>query len=112
MRGRHASDQPTKASQKSRSGSTVFGLSKRTLRLYHLDGLKTPRCWMWGPQWKRHFQVRARRIAEVAPASAKYFRTGATVLVFSFEDDIRELVLEEIRPGVYAQWSDPRERYR
>jgi hypothetical protein len=32
---------------------------------------------------------------------------GKKVLVFSFEDDLRELMFEEIRPGVYAQWSGP-----
>jgi len=29
---------------------------------------------------------------------------------YDMEEDVRELVCEEVRPGVYAEWSDARER--
>jgi hypothetical protein len=63
--------------------------------LYQCDRLQHARVWMTGPHWRKCFGV----------------QRAMTVLLFSFEEDVRELVLEEIRPGVYAQWSDPRERF-
>jgi hypothetical protein len=52
-----------------------------------------------------------RPIADVDPPWASRCRAGRKfVLVFTFEDEVRERVLEEIRPGVFAQWSAPLER--
>lgn len=81
-------------------------------RLYSLDHLPMVRVWMHGRRWRRHFGVREVPIAEFAPSSAPYHRPGKKLLVFSLEDDVRELVLEELRPGVYAEWSDPRDLFR
>lgn len=79
-------------------------------RLFSLDRLRV-RVWMWGPRWRRAFGVREVPLTEIAPESVPYHprARGKTLLVFSLEDEVRERVLEEIRPGVYAQWSDPRE---
>lgn len=73
-------------------------------RLYVFDELQMPRVWITGPRWRRHFGVRE--------ACHRIQRTS--MLIYSFEDDVRELVLGqlEIRPGVYAQWVDPREMCR
>lgn len=49
-------------------------------------------------------------IATVDPIAAQYHRPGRKLLVFTFEDEVRELVLERLNHEVYAQWSDPRER--
>lgn len=79
-------------------------------RVYNLEQLPLPRCYMCGPKWRRLFDVEERLLADIRPESAIYHRPGKTILVFSFEHDVRELVLEELRPGVFAMWSDPRER--
>jgi hypothetical protein len=82
-------------------------------RVFVFDGLRMPRVWMHGRRWKRHFGVRAVPLVDVAPGAAPYHRVGKTLLVYTFEEDIRELVLlgRELRPGVYAQWWDPRELF-
>lgn len=69
-----------------------------------------PRAFMYGPRWRRHFDVREVPVADVDPVAAKYHRPGRTLLVFTFEPDVRELLQLEIRPGVFAEWSDPREQ--
>jgi hypothetical protein len=68
-------------------------------RLWNADHLPMPRVFMIGPRWRRHFGVKS---------EPRAFRSSK--LTFTFEPDVRELVLDEIRPGVYAQWSDPFER--
>lgn len=84
----------------------------RALRhIYSVDDLPMPRAFMHGPKWRRHFEVQAVPIAVLSPALASFHRPGRTVLTFSFETDVRELVLEQLRPGVFAEWSDPRERF-
>ena len=76
-----------------------------------IDELPMPRAWMHGPRWQSHFGVTQRPIADVDPPWASRCRAGRKfVLVFTFEDEVRERVLEEIRPGVFAQWSAPLER--
>lgn len=30
--------------------------------------------------------------------------------MYDLEEDVRELVCEELRPGIYAEWADARER--
>jgi hypothetical protein len=43
---------------------------------------------------------------------APWFLTAAIARgYYDFSDDVRELVLEPIRDDVYAEWSDPRERW-
>lgn len=69
-------------------------------RIFNDDHLPMPRVFMHGPRWRRHFNVQA----------VSVWGHGSR-LVFSFEEDVRERVQEEIRPGVYAEWSDPRERF-
>jgi hypothetical protein len=71
------------------------------------------RVFMYGPKWRRHFKVIEVPIADVDAATAQYYQprsNRAKLLMFTLEDDVRELVTEEVRPGVTAQWSDPRER--
>lgn len=80
-------------------------------RIYVLDGLRMPRVWMHGPKWRRLFDVREVLLVDLLPPSLdRYFDPRRKALTWSFEDDIRELIQDEIRPGVYAQWSDPLER--
>lgn len=46
-----------------------------------------------GPKWRQFF-----------------YEPGSREVRDVFHEDVRERVLEEVRPGVYAQWSDPFER--
>lgn len=75
-------------------------------RLYSADRLRV-RVWMWGPRWRSAFGVTRVPIAEFDPRVAPLFRPGTKLSVFTLEEDVRERVLDEIRPGVYAMWSDP-----
>lgn len=78
-------------------------------RIYVLDGLRTSRVWMHGPRWRSSFGVREVPLVDLLHPPC-VSNTKRKVLTWSFEDDIRELMLDEIRPGVFAQWSDPFER--
>jgi hypothetical protein len=85
-----------------------------TRRIFVLDGLRMPRVWTHGPQWKRSFGVREVPLVDLlAPGEREKFDLEShpkllrPVLTWSFEEDLRELIQEEIRPGVYAEWSDP-----
>jgi hypothetical protein len=82
----------------------------RMLRVRVKDHLPMAGVWMRGPKWQRAFNVQCRRIAEVEPAEAVHYRPSQTFWWYDFEADVRERVLDEIRPGVVAEWSDPRER--
>jgi hypothetical protein len=78
-----------------------------TRRMWSLDGLLMPRVYMRGPKWRRSFGVREVPIAEIDPDAACFHRPGRKLLMFSLEDDVRELLLiglDELRPGVFAQW--------
>lgn len=79
-----------------------------TRRMWSIDHLTMPRCWMHGPRWRTHFDVKQIPIADlVSKEEARWHRPGRKLLVFSLEDDIRELLYagaDEIRPGVYAEW--------
>jgi hypothetical protein len=79
-------------------------------QLFSLDYIRV-RTWMWGPRWRSLFGVRHVPLVEVNPIAAPYHPADKKVWLFTLEDDVRERVLEEIRPGVYADWSDPRERF-
>lgn len=74
-------------------------MPRRCQRLWSLDALPMVRAFMYGPRWKKHFGVAFKFVA---------FPADGRVLAFTLEDEIRERVLDEIRPGVIAQWSDPR----
>jgi hypothetical protein len=81
---------------------------RRILRLYCLEPTLV-RAWFYGPKWKRLCGVREVPISDVVPADqVGWHRKGKRLLVFSHEDEIRERVLDEIRPGVFAMWTDPR----
>jgi hypothetical protein len=73
-------------------------------RMACLAPLPNIRVFLHGPRWRRTFDVK-----EVATALP---RGGPVrlVLLYDFEADVRELVLDELRPDVFAMWSDPRER--
>ena len=73
--------------------------------------LRNVRVFVAGPQRRRAFNIRRRPIAEVAPLAAQCHRRGKQLWWFDLEDDVRELVLERIRFDVYAEWTDPRERW-
>jgi hypothetical protein len=99
--------------QNPRPPLTLAGLGDRTKRrgqrrghrrVWVFDNLRMPRVWMTGPKWRRYFGVR----------DACHRIQRMSMLIYSFEDDVRELVLGplEIRPGVYAQWVDPWEILR
>lgn len=62
---------------------------------------------MWGPKWRRYFDVREVAIADLDPAAVPFHPRGKKLLMFTLEDDVRERVMigrEELRPGVYAMW--------
>lgn len=75
------------------------------------DDLPILRTLICGPDWRKGFEVRRRRASEIWPhvGRVRSRRARKTVLAFTFEQDIRERICEELRPGVYAQWSDPYE---
>ena len=84
----------------------------RMLRVRVKDPLPMARVWMRGPKWKRAFDVRHGLLADVDPVvAARFGRPGVKFWWYDFELDVRELVLEEIRPGVVAEWTDPYERW-
>ena len=70
---------------------------KGTRRVWSPDRLPMPRALFHGPKWRRRCDVYL--LGSVTPK-----------LVFSFEDEVRERVLEQLRPGVFAMWSDPFEQ--
>ena len=80
--------------------------------MWSLDRLPMARAFFTGPKWRRHFDVREIPIADVDPEAARLHRPGRKLLMFTFEEDVRELVQlgagtfrgEELRPGVFAQW--------
>jgi hypothetical protein len=85
-------------------------LRRGTRRMWSLDQLPMARTFMTGPRWRSSFGVLEVPIVELDPDAARFHRPGRKLLMFSLEEDVRELLLEEIRPGVFAAWSDPRER--
>ena len=86
------------------------GRRRRSLRrMWSLDQLPMPRAWFTGPRWKRLCEVRELPIADVDPVAAQYHRPGRKLLLFSFEDEVRERVLVRLRDDVYAEWTDPLE---
>lgn len=86
------------------------GRRRRSVRrMWSFDGLPMPRAFFGGPKWKRLFDVREVPIAEVHPIAAQYHRPGRKLLLFSFEDEVRERTLERIAPERFAMWSDPAE---
>jgi len=87
------------------------GQRRRAMRrMWSMEQLPMPRAFFRGPRWKRLCGVRETPIVEIDPVAAQYHRKGRKLLIFSFEDDVRERVLEELRPEVFAMWSDPREQ--
>jgi hypothetical protein len=74
------------------------------------------RALLMGPKSKRHFGVQQRSIEEIRPPWWALVRQGRRwVLVFTLEEDVRELVtiggwqherFDELRPGVFAMWGD------
>lgn len=87
-------------------------MKKRSIRrLYSTDGLGV-HVFMTGPRWRSHFQIREVPIADVVPPDQiSWHPRGKKILMFSLEDECRERMCEEIRPGVFAMWSDPYERW-
>ena len=65
-----------------------------------------PRVWLWGPKWKRLFDIRTPLMSEVSPEAARYH----PLLVYNLESDVRELVCERLRFDVVAEWADAREQ--
>ncbi len=84
--------------------------TKANRRMWSLDGLPMPRAFFRGPRWKRECEVREVPIAEIDSVAARFHRLGRKLLVFSFENEVRERACHEIRPGVSAEWSDPLEQ--
>jgi hypothetical protein len=80
------------------------------MRLWSLDRLPMARAFLTGPRWRSTFDVQKRSLAEIRPPWWRHVRSGRKwVWVFTLEEDVRERLLEELSPGVFAQWSDPRE---
>jgi hypothetical protein len=87
------------------------GRRRRSLRrMWSLEQLPMPRAFFTGPKWKRLCEVREVPIAEIHPQAAELHRPGRKLLIFSFEDEVRERVLERLGHDVFACWSDPREQ--
>lgn len=80
-------------------------------RMWSLDNLPLARALFKGPKWKKYFEVREVPISEIDPANAHLHRPGRKLLIFTFEEDVRELICEPLGEGRYAQWSDPLERW-
>jgi hypothetical protein len=81
-----------------------------TRRMWSLDRLPLPRAYFRGPMWKRLCGVHETPIADIDADAAKLHRPGRKLLIFSFEDEVRERVLQPVRHDVVAGWSDPREQ--
>lgn len=85
-------------------------------RIWNVDLLPTVRCFMVGRGWMKHFGVEQRPLEDVRPPWFDRVREGRRwVLCFTLEADVRELVttggwsherFEELRPGVFAMWSE------
>lgn len=89
---------------------TTITRARKIRRMWSTDRLPMPRAFFFGRRWKKLCGVTEQPIAEVDPEAAKYHRPGRKLLLFSLEDEVRERVLEEIAPGVYAEWTDLQER--
>lgn len=73
-----------------------------TRDVYCLARLPLASVFFCGPRWRELFGL---QLAAVALG-----RGAAKVLIFDFEHDVRERVCLELRPDVFAEWSDPREQ--
>lgn len=80
-----------------------------TRRMWSVDDLPMPRVFMHGPRWRSAFGVSEIPIAVLDPERAHWHRPGRKLLTFTLEEDVRERVCVEIRPGVVAEWMDPGE---
>jgi hypothetical protein len=69
-----------------------------------------PRVWMSLPGGWYTYGV-TRRLRALGVETRQLVRTGRRVRVYDYELDVRERVLEELRPGVVAMWADPLERF-
>jgi len=76
-------------------------------RMVSFDRLPLPGVFLHGPRWRRHFDVK--EVAQSLPLEDGR-RALSLVLVYDFEADVRERIVEELRPSVAAMWTDPRER--
>lgn len=83
---------------------------RKTRRLECLAPLPSCRVFITGPRWRQRFGVELRALADVAPQSTQFHPDGRKILIYDFEDDVRELVLVPIRGELPAMWSDPREQ--
>jgi hypothetical protein len=93
--------------------ATMERLARRTRsvrKLFSDDGLILPRVWMYGPRWRSHFGVVEKPIAEIDPVAATLHRPGRKLLMFTLEEDVRDLVLVMLDNNRAAMWSDPREQ--
>jgi hypothetical protein len=66
-----------------------------------------PHVWLHGPRWIACFGVQRVPARQIFP---DFVPSNRVFLVYSFEQDLRELMCAELRPGVYADWSDAREQ--
>lgn len=72
-------------------------------------------CWISGRKFKKLLGIVevAKADLVVCPMSFYlYGRTEKTVLVVDLFEDFIERICEEIRPGIYAMWTDPTERFQ
>lgn len=78
---------------------------------YARHALPLARVRLYGPRRFRAFGVRRTPIADVvAPHEVERYRRGTKLWIYDLDEDVRELVVRtEIRPGVIAEWTDPRE---
>lgn len=67
-----------------------------------LDGLPLTRA-------RRSFEGRSSNI-DALPVARCVIYGRLAITTHTLEEDVRERTLEELRPGVYAAWSDPLER--
>lgn len=77
------------------------------------DGLPGVRAFMTGPGWRRRWGVEEALVAERLDVLCKVYHPGEKILLFTLEEDVRELVTRggigaraELRPGVFAEWDD------
>jgi len=87
-------------------------MALRTHAMFPLPDLQLNiRVFVHGPKGRRLFGIERRLVADVIPQYKNLHPAGKQLWWFDLEDDVRELVCERLQVDVYAEWSDPRERF-
>ncbi len=85
------------------------------VRGYASTELAWPRVWVSyasrsGERKARAAGIERRRVLDVFPKCTDRRQPDRRAWFYDFEEDVRERLFEELRPGVVAMWADPLER--